>query len=82
MYVHMLVTTLSALPITRPLSSVTTVIYLRVERSCGVNIVHRQPCHKHVYGGAVAVGGVTFLHNHYFVPHVEVHKVSPEVGAC
>ena len=43
-------------------------------------------CYKHVTGRAgpgraAGVGAVTFLQNHYRVPHVAVHKVDQKVGA-
>ena len=39
-------------------------------------------CHtgdKHVTVGESGVGSVSLLQNHYFIPHVMVYKVYPEV---
>ena len=52
------------------------------ERDCGVAIFHILPWHEHVTGGTAGVGAFAFLHNHYRVLRVEVHKVNPEVGTC
>ena len=43
--------------------------------------VQRCTRYDRVTGQAVGLGSVTFLHNHYRVPHVAVHKVHTEVGA-
>ena len=43
--------------------------------------VQRCTRYDRVTGQAVGLGSVTFLQNHYRVPHVAVHKVHMEVGA-
>ena len=50
------------------------------EGSGRVASVERLPGHKHVAVWETGVGTVTFLQNHYHIPHVVVHKVNPGIG--
>ena len=63
---------MSSLPVSTP----------RADCGCGVALVYLYPWNEHVTGGAAGVGEVTFLQNHYRIPHVAVHGVNPEVGVC
>ena len=55
------------------------VLSLHAEGSGGVAAVDIFPWHKHVTSGAVGVGAVPLLHNHYRGLHVAVQEVNPEV---
>ena len=43
-------------------------------------VFHIHLRNEHLSGWASEVGGVTFLQNHYRVPHMSVHKVNPYIG--
>ena len=55
--------------------------YPCAEGIVSVALIELFPRYKHVIGRATEVGIVTFLHNQYYVPHVVMKEVNPEVGA-